>query len=187
MFHGRSTNGGAQMPSSTLSSAALVLVLFTGIGTANSPDDVRPTPEERLAEAGIEVSIPSLTTMLQYPSAAPSFATSAPLRSVARSASWFLNAAFGVDGCNRRRASWSRRGLRHLAAPASVAPLRKVALEDHQPTCDSRRSQRCSRSAVTWPRARWLRWRRRVPTRSHSESTRCWPSAVLRDLRIVTP
>ncbi|MGH8239640.1 MAG: HEAT repeat domain-containing protein, partial [Steroidobacteraceae bacterium] len=130
------------MPSSAVSSrlylrpfirasAALVLVLFTSIGTANSPDDFRPTPEERLVEAGIDVSIPSLTTTLQDPSAAPQlrYLSAVALGRTKRIVILETLHSALTDATEEVRAG-SVSGLRYLASPASAALLRKVALED---------------------------------------------------------
>ena len=122
------------MPSSVGSSHLYFLVFIASIGTANSPDDVRPTPQERLVEAGIEVSIPSLTTTLQDPSVAPElryFSAVALGRTKRTAVLETLHSAL-TDATEDVRAG-AVAGLRHLAAPASVAPLRNVALEDPSP------------------------------------------------------
>jgi len=122
------------MPSSTVSSrlsAALVLVFFATIGTANSPDDFRPTPEERLVEAGVVVSIPSLTTTLQDPSAAPQLRyLSAIALGRAKRIVVLETLHSALTDANDEVRAGAVVGLRYLAAPASTELLREVALKD---------------------------------------------------------
>jgi HEAT repeat protein len=108
-----------------------MLVAFTQAGNANHPDDVGPTPEERLARAGVELSRSSLSEMLFDKSAKPEIRYLSAI-ALGRTGDMevlptLLSALEQPDADVRAGAA---AGLRYLAAPESVAKLRSLALSD---------------------------------------------------------
>lgn len=108
-----------------------MLVAFTQAANANHPDDVGPTPEDRLAKAGVELSRSSLSETLFDKSVKPQIRYLSAIalgRLGDKEALPTLLAALDLSDAELRYGAAV--GLRYLAAPESVAKLRDLALSD---------------------------------------------------------